>query len=412
VSADSDSNRTEANEAGDGVLDGREDFDADALTTALEAVIETDPFDPDTDDDRLTDRYEHVWRGIEPLVADTDADGIPDAHEDPDEDTLVHLLQQSYGTNPYDPDTDDDELRDNYEVNTTETNPVVPDSDSNRTVPDEAANGVVDGTEDFDADALVTADEYRLETGPFDPDTDDDQLRDGFEVHEAETDPLANDTDGDGIPDAEEDPDDDGLTNLAEQQYGTDPHDPDTDDDNLTDAFEVRESVTDPLDADSDSSKTDANESDDGVPDPDEDLDADGLTNEREQALGTDPVHADTDRDGLEDGDEVTVVETDPLVADSDSTRTEANESENDVPDAREDFDGDGLDTAFELSASLDAFSADTDGDGLTDPFELTFPNVNATERDTDGDGTPDGDEDAAPTVSTTPTNWSTRPPR
>ncbi len=90
------------------------------------------------------------------------------------------------------------------------------------------------------------------------------------------------DDDNDGMPDAfeqmhqlnpffagdaAEDADDDGLTNLAEFQGGTNPRDP-------------------------------------GDP-PNLDLDDDGLTNDEEEILGTDPENADTDGDGLEDGAEV-----------------------------------------------------------------------------------------------------------
>jgi hypothetical protein len=47
------------------------------------------------------------------------------------------------------------------------------------------------------------------------------------------------DQDGDGYIDGQDDPDGDGLTNLAEFEYGTDPNDSDTDDDGLLDGSEV-----------------------------------------------------------------------------------------------------------------------------------------------------------------------------
>jgi hypothetical protein len=73
---------------------------------------------------------------------------------------------------------------------------------------------------------------------------------------------LSGSTVGDGIPDdwklahgldphdplvAYEDPDHDGLTNLEEYQYGTDPNNPDTDGDGLSDGDEVHVYHTNPL---------------------------------------------------------------------------------------------------------------------------------------------------------------------
>ena len=98
------------------------------------------------------------------------------------------------------------------------------------------------------------------ETDPLEQDTDGDGLDDGTEL-ESGSDPLAADTDIDGLSDGEE-----VLT------HGTDPLEPDTDGDGLDDWTEV-DVDSDPLDPDTDG---------DGVPDgPDglDDDDSDGLIN-------------------------------------------------------------------------------------------------------------------------------------
>jgi len=129
---------------------------------------------------------------------------------------------------------------------------------------------------DADLDRLADADETALGTDPFDPDTDGDGLRDGFEVDYG-FDPLAFD-------DAGADPDGDGLSSFDEQDALADPTDPDTDDDGLTDGDEV----------------TSGSEA--SLPD----TDADGLLDGEEVHLyGTDPADLDTDDGGLGDGDEV-----------------------------------------------------------------------------------------------------------
>ena len=74
---------------------------------------------------------------------------------------------------------------------------------------------------DSDGDLVPDSAEITLETDPGDPDSDGDGLSDGLELFEVGTDPLDPDTDGNGTPAAEEDPDADGCTTVAE--IGFDP---------------------------------------------------------------------------------------------------------------------------------------------------------------------------------------------
>lgn len=157
---DSDSNQTAADESANGIRDGIEDFDDDLLITYFELSLGTDPFDPDTDGDSLTDRFEAQYQPLDPLAVDSDDDGTPDPDEDIDDDGLRTDREQAQGTNPVRADTDDDQLADPAEV---ETYPTI----------------------------------------PTDPDTDDDGLLDGAEIRIG-TDPLVADSDGDGTPDGNE----------------------------------------------------------------------------------------------------------------------------------------------------------------------------------------------------------------
>ena len=213
--------------------------------------------------------------GTDPLVADTDGDGLSDGEE--------HTL----GTNPLAEDTDGDGLPDGVEVHQTGTNPLLVDTDG---------DGTPDGMEDADGDGLTNLEELALGTDPGVADTDGDGLNDGAEVHITLTDPLNPFSDGGEISDFDLDPDGDGLSHGEEIALGTDPHNPDTDGDGLPDGVEARQTRTNPLLADSNGN---------GTPDGMEDSDGDGLPNLEELELGTHPGLADTDGDGLSDWHEL-----------------------------------------------------------------------------------------------------------
>jgi hypothetical protein len=176
---------------------------------------------------------------------------------------------------------DTDNLPDYYEINVTGTDPMNRDSDSNKTPENEAGNGIKDDIEDFDNDGLATYAEYKLGTDPFKADTDSDGLDDAFEFLATGTSPLKADTDGNGVNDGAEDPDQDGLTNIEEQELKTNPRNPDTDGDTLSDNDEKRKYLTDLLSRDTD---------------------GDGLTDDVEIALGANPLNSDSDGDGIPDG--------------------------------------------------------------------------------------------------------------
>ncbi|MCB6615477.1 VWA domain-containing protein [Ruminococcus sp. 210702-SL.1.03] len=140
-------------------------------------------------------------------LADTDDDGLP------------NLIEKEIGSDPYNPDTDGDNLPDGYEALTLGTDPTKPDTDE---------NGVSDYDEDFDNDGLSNGQEYELGTGPYNEDTDGDGLKDGEEINTYGTDPLKVDTDEDGLEDGDE------------IYFETDPLNPDSDGNGISDGDEKR----------------------------------------------------------------------------------------------------------------------------------------------------------------------------
>jgi outer membrane protein OmpA-like peptidoglycan-associated protein len=83
-------------------------------------------------------------------------------------------------------------------------------------------------------------------TDPLKQDTDGDGLKDGDEINKYNTNPRLADSDMDGLTDAEE-----------VQQYKTDPNNTDTDGDNITDYDEITKYKTNPLVKDTDNGSVD-----------------------------------------------------------------------------------------------------------------------------------------------------------
>jgi MYXO-CTERM domain-containing protein len=323
-----------------------EDADDDGYGTSSMSVESCDQpsgyveVDGDCDD---TDSTSYPTASQLPDGVDNDCSGIADDGIDTDEDGLNDDVEGGLGTDPYDDDSDDDGLIDGDEVDTYETDPMDADSDDGG-VDDgteigdgtDPNDGVDDGaTYDPDEDGLTNAEEVAEGTDAGDPDSDDDGLLDGEEVHEHETDPNDADSDDGGIDDGTEvgdgtdpnaegddDPDDDGLDNAGEDAAGSDRADEDSDDDGLLDGAEVNDHGTDPTAADTDQGGVpDGDEVADGT-DPndegDDDPDADGLPNAGEDEAGSDRTNPDSDGDGLGDGAEVDTHGTDPTNPDSD----------------------------------------------------------------------------------------------
>ncbi|NHJ86093.1 MAG: hypothetical protein FK734_11575 [Asgard group archaeon] len=341
------------------------DSDQDGLMNIEEENIYfTDPYDADTDDDQLIDGDEILY-GFDPFNWDEDNDSMADGYEFHYE--LDYTIDDSML------DFDNDSLT-NIEEFLLGSYPNNPDSDG------DLLNDSIEVTFYF--------------TNPIKKDSDNDKLSDGLEVLTIGTSPLSYDTDNDTMNDwweyyYELDPlvndttldfDSDGLINILELQYHTLPNNPNTDDDGLLDGDEVYIWFTDPFVKDTDK---------DGLEDGVECL-----------SYHTNPLKIDSDDDLLTDYAEVKIYNTDPNNNDSDSDlisdKYEVIYNDcmdpNDPSDAYLDFDGDTLNNYQEYLLWTNPNKVDTDGDKFTDPEELIL-GCNPALADTDGDGVNDYEE-------------------
>ena len=216
-----------------------------------------------------------VGHGSDPLVADSDGDGIRDGEE-----------VNTYGSDPTSGDSDSDGLSDSQEA-TLGTSPNNPDSDG---------DGLLDGWEvDNSFNPLSAPDNEET-----DIDTDGDGLT-NLQEQNCGGNPRAADTDGDGLDDVVEvangtnigrtDSDNDGLSDRQEIDSGFNPLDPDMDRDGMVDGWEVSYGI-DPRNSAGDNGA-------------DGDLEGDGVPNIDEYLNNTNPRSSDTDDDGVSDRVEI-----------------------------------------------------------------------------------------------------------
>ena len=225
----------------DGLLDGAEDKDGDGVVDP----DETDPWNPDTDGGGINDGTEVAVGGMDPLdenddyllleerrnasgggdggqdgspINDTDGDGLSNEWENETSENNSLLWNDIDSDDNYrndaDEDYDGDGLCNLYEF-WSGTDPHIIDSDN---------DDVNDSDEDFDNDGLSNILEQGLGTYPGLWDSDYDGLGDGiedynqdgcFKFSDDDTNPLSNDTDGDGLLDDFESPRDNDGNKLV-----------------------------------------------------------------------------------------------------------------------------------------------------------------------------------------------------
>lgn len=105
------------------------DTDGDGICDYYETTLGLDPNSADSDSDTIADLDEIIYTGTDPCNPDTDGDGIRDDMEDEDGDHLSVSEELAIGTSPLSSDSDGDGLNDREEIDIYGTNPCNYDTD-------------------------------------------------------------------------------------------------------------------------------------------------------------------------------------------------------------------------------------------------------------------------------------------
>lgn len=353
------------------ILSDRGDIDGDGAPDFIELNFGTDPTNPDTDGDGLTETDEVLIYGTNPRDADTDRGGVSDGAE------------VAAGTDPLD-GTDDTTLA--IDINSvlvgelviTEVlqNPdVVPDSGGEWFEIYNKGSRLIDlegmVVSDAGSDSFTVVGQLLIEAGDYLVFSKSaDENINGLVFPDYEYGPAMNFSNSD---------DELILSNvlgvLDEIAWDGGPLWPDPTGATMSLDVNTNDHVNNDDGANWCEGNVPFGDGDLGTPGaanpaciPPVDTDGDGLLDTDELTLyGTDPAEADSDGDGLTDGDEVLVQGTDPTSADT---------------------DGDTLLDGDELTVTLtDPTSADTDGGGIDDGTEVNVDNTDPNDPTDDVTG-------------------------
>lgn len=118
----------------------------------------------DTDGDKLPDGYEFFFVGTDFLTYDTSGEGMSDGKYDFDKDGLNNYAEYEEGTHPWESDCDGDSLTDGEEINTQGTDPLEADTDEEGlTDSEELMLGTSPLMQDTDGDTILDCDEKYLQ---------------------------------------------------------------------------------------------------------------------------------------------------------------------------------------------------------------------------------------------------------
>lgn len=435
---------------GDDILDGAELMGGPHVTSNC---------NPDTDADDLSDSQEvgtystytsasgagetivpraDARDHCNPVVADTDGDGLGDYWEFAPGRLAVSTSDPDYSSYVNDADSDDDGLQDGFE-DTNENgrwegtvggtglgSASTGSGETHLCMADTDGDGLSDGEEValFGSGDIHVVTPYGTVTVPaLDTDSDDDGLSDYEEVNTTNTDPLNFDTDGDGLWDVNELKATGGTWPARSFSQVSDPLDPDTDDDDILDSVEYSgtglgtghglggSDDTDCPYVNDDDSDNDGLQ--DGVEDANHDgtwgIGGSGITiglfgTQATKSVAyweTDLCNPDTDGDGIRDGEEVNLIGGGPIPGRPIPTPgfyTVTPEGRSTVMPVGPDYSGGPLFTFVatpgpSIGVTVPALDVDSDNDGLSDYEEVNLTGTDPLDADSDNDTLKDADE-------------------
>ena len=254
-----------------------DDDDNDGVLDEIEAINGTDPLNPDTDGDGVDDNEDQMPLDFSEVL-DTDGDGIGNRVDvDDDGDLVLDSVEIANGTDPLNPDTDQDGVPDGLDhlpLNPDESMDSDGDGIGNNADNDDDNDGVLDINDDLPFDPSDSVDTDGDGVGnTIDLDDDGDRILDSDDAFPLDASESV-DSDGDGIGDnADNDDDNDGVIDSE-------------------DTFDLDASES--VDTDGDGIGNNADDDDDG----------DGVLDQFDDFPLKNTESVDSDGDGIGDNDE------------------------------------------------------------------------------------------------------------